>query len=190
MKKLISMIVLLVFIAGPAYAVSYGNDAVAVSKSTSSAQVVNGQGAGVGGAVIIPPEINPFNIPILQGGRIGDMTAAMPLFADASLTPLGKDDRIIEVLDVFSGNIFSRITYGEVETFLLSKAKKYSGKTNIRYSVKYQDSAISSGVGGGLAGSLTSSNGFDSATGVGAILPGVHRSTANPLFIITFYRVQ
>lgn len=226
MKKLISMIACLLFIAVPSYATVQGgndNDAVAISgamskaqaeatassKSSSTSSSQTGSSSAQTGAstsqsggstssvkidsksaVIIPPEINPMNIPILQNGRIGDMTAAMPLFADISLTPLGKNDRIVEVLDIYTGNLFSRITYDEVESYLISKAKKYAGKKNVRYSVKFQDSAISSGVGGGLAGSLTSSNGLDASTGVGAILPGVHRSTANPVFIITFYRVQ
>ena len=138
--------------------------------------------------LLAAPQISPFSIPILQGGKIGDMTEAMPNFASPVLTKLTRYDYIVGILDVYYGSVFSRITYDELESYLLKKSSKYDVNKKIRYSVKYQDSVMSGGVGGGVAGSLASSNGLESTTG--SILPGIHRSTANPIFIITFYEVK
>ncbi len=135
------------------------------------------------------PEINPFYLTPMQGGKIGDCTTTMPKFQNKSLTRLSSNDVVVKVLDVYFGNPFSRITYEEVESYLIEKANKYNGKKgNIRYTVKFQDSVITSGVGGGGAVSDTSQSGFTSSTG--SILPGVSRSTMNPIFIITFYEVE
>jgi len=135
------------------------------------------------------PEINPFYLTPMQGGKIGDCTTTMPKFQNKALTRLSSNDVVVKVLDVYFGNPFSRITYEEVETYLIEKANKYDGKKgNIRYTVKFQDSVMTTGVGGGGAVSDTSQSGFTSSTG--SILPGVSRSTMNPIFIITFYEVE
>jgi len=138
--------------------------------------------------VLNTPQVVPFEVPILQGGKIGDMTDVMPNFANPVLIRLTRYDYIVSVLDVYYGNIFSRITYDELEQYLLKKAANYDAKKKIRYSVKYKDSVSSGGVGGGVAGSLVSGNGLDGGTL--SVLPGIHRSTADPIFIITFYEVK
>ena len=100
-----------------------------------------------------------------------------------------EKDVIVKVLDVYFGNPFSRITYDEIESYLLKKADKYDAhRSKIRYSVKYQDSVITAGVGGGGAISSGAVDGLTSTTG--AILPGVTKSTANPIFIISFYEIR
>ena len=135
------------------------------------------------------PEINPFYLMPLQGGKVGDATNTMPQFDNPALRPLQKNDRVVKVLDVYFGNIFSRITYEEVEEYLLKKAEKYDGKKGkIRYSVKYQDSVITTGMGGGASLSGSGNEGTMSSTG--SILPGASKSTANPIFFITFYEVK
>jgi len=136
------------------------------------------------------PEINPYYLAPLQGGKIGDCTKSMPRYAHPALVKLNYDtDVVLKILDVYFGNPFNRITYEEIEAYVLDKGSKYDGsKGNIRYTVKWQDSVITSGMGGGGAISGTSDSGLTSTSG--AILPGATKSTANPIFIVTFYEVQ
>jgi hypothetical protein len=140
-------------------------------------------------AMLQAPEINPFYLMPLQGGRVGDATGILPRFANAALVKLTANDVVVKILDVYFGNPFSRITYDELESYLLNKASKYDAtKKKIRYSVKFQDSVITSGMGGGAALSNSGADGTMSSTG--SILPGISKSTANPIFIITFYEVR
>jgi hypothetical protein len=134
----------------------------------------------------VAPEVNPFILYPLQGGKFGEFTNYMPKFK--LLKPLKRDtDVVVNVLNTYYGYPWNRITLEEVEKYALSKAEDNTGK-NVRYSVLYQDSVITSGLGGGAAASGTSNSGLSSSTG--SILPGMTKSTANPIFIITFYEVE
>ena len=126
----------------------------------------------------------------LQGGKVGDWTATMPMFDNSALVKFNPNkDIVVKILDVYFGNPFSRITYEEVEQYLLNKASAYDGtKDKIRYTVKYQDSVITSGLGGGGAISATGNDGGVGSSG--SIVPGISKSTANPIFIITFYEIK
>ena len=183
-----------------------GAQATSLSSASTGAitvhgSTVNNTGNNTGTAsvkVITPrnalpaPEIIPMNIPLLQGGKIGDFTIAMPLFADPVLTPLARNDKVIRVLEVYYGSMFSRITYEEIEAFAIEKAQDFHGdqykNLNIRYSVHFKDRSKSAGVGGGAAAS-TSSASANPIAGTAAILPGMTQGMADPVFVVTFYSV-
>ena len=183
-----------------------GAQATSLSSASTGAITVHGStvsntGNNTGTAsvnVITPrnalpaPEIIPMEIPLLQGGKIGDFTVAMPLFADPVLTPLARNDKVIRVLEVYYGSMFSRITYEEIEAFVLDKAANFHGdqyrNLNIRYSVHFKDRSKSAGVGGGAAAS-TSSASANPIAGTAAILPGMTQGMADPVFVVTFYSV-
>ena len=169
------------------------------SQTTTVGAQTNSQNTSVGGQSVTineaknltaSPEINPYYLAPLQGGKVGDCTKSMPRFANPALVKLNPEtDIIVKVLDVYFGSVFSRITYEEVEQYLLEKASKYDGTNGtIRYSVKWQDSVITAGMGGGGAVAHTSDTGLTGNSA--AILPGATKSTANPIFIITFYEIQ
>jgi len=138
--------------------------------------------------LLTPPQISPVYLYPLQGGKIVDYTQYLPKFAHTALKPLQETDIVVEVLDVYFGNIFNRITFEEVEQVLLEKAKNYDGsKGDIRFKVRFQESVINGGTGGGGAVSAASNSGYTANTA--AILPGITKSTYNPIFHITFYRI-
>lgn len=135
------------------------------------------------------PEINPFYLVPLQNGKYGDYTKALPRFKNPALVKLAENDVVVKVLDVYYGNIFSRITFEEYEAYLLKKAEKYDGTNdNIRYTVHFQESVITAGTGGGAGMSGNSDSGNTAYSG--GLLPSIAKTTANPYFIITFYEVE
>lgn len=143
--------------------------------------------------LLAAPEVNPISIPIIQNGRIGDMTSEMPRFANKGLTKLNKEkDVIVHILKVYTGGWFTSVRLEDLEVDLMEQVNELDQekieKGKVRYSVKYKDSASSNGIGGGVASSVSSNGGLDASTG--SILPGYHDSTANPKFIITFYEVE
>jgi len=135
------------------------------------------------------PVITPIYLAPVPSGRLGDYTNSLPKFANKALVPLQENDVVIEILDVHFGFFFNRITFEEVEQMLLEKAKLYdASKGDIRYKVRFQDSGIAGGIGGGGAVGTDSNSGGTGNTM--AILPGVAKSTYNPIFHITFYRIE
>jgi hypothetical protein len=157
------------------------------ANATAGAQAVAISG-GSGSGQVTTPDIFPINVPIIQGGKIGDVTAIMPKFDNPALTPLGKNDIIIDVLDVYDGYIVSRIKYQEVETLALKYAKNYKGMEDIRYSVKYKDKVWGLGANGGGSTAIGSHDGL---TGGGLVgITGYTESTTDPNFYITFYHVR
>jgi hypothetical protein len=125
------------------------------------------------------PQINTFELPIYQQGKIGDITATMPEFK--GLKKLDKKDIIAKIVAVYDGNWLSRIRLEDLEVAIL---KNVPQGNKIRYSVKFKDSVTTGGVGGGATGSLSN----DPVSG--AVLPGYHQSTQNPQFIITVYEIE
>jgi len=139
--------------------------------------------------LLAPPQITPIYLTPIQGGKIVDFTQHLPKFANKALKPLQSTDVVIDVLGVHFGNVFSRITFEEVEQMLLKVAKDYDGsKGDVRFVVRYQDSAITGGAGGGGAVSAASNSGYTGNTS--AIFPGITKSTYNPIFHIIFYKVE
>jgi hypothetical protein len=141
------------------------------------------------------PSNFPYIIPMLQGGKVGDVTGLMPMFGLKALTPLDRQkDVVVEVLGVYKGWAFDRIRLDEIEKMLIEKAGDISGRgvdlDNIRYQVQYKDSVFSAGIGGGGSGSLSGPVGDMGAAGTLSVLPGMHRSTADPMYILKFYRVR
>lgn len=160
-----------------------------VKNSVNSGQIVApSQTINEEKELLTPPQISPVYLYPLQGGKIVDYTQYLPKFAHAVLKPLQETDIVVEVLDVYFGNVFNRITFEEVEQVLLEKAKNYDGsKGDIRFKVRFQDSVINGGTGGGGAVSASSNSGYTANTA--AILPGITKSTYNPIFNIIFYRI-
>lgn len=139
--------------------------------------------------LLAPPQITPIYLTPIQGGKIVDFTQHLPKFANKALKPLQSTDVVVDVLGVHFGNVFNRITFEEVEQMLLKVAKDYDGsKGDVRFVVRYQDSAITGGAGGGGAVSAASNSGYTGNTA--AILPGITKSTYNPIFHIIFYKVE
>jgi hypothetical protein len=194
MKKIIYVVlILLVF---PVYSWA---DANADSKSGAVAIVNPTIQMGSG---ITAPEVFPVNVPILQSGKIGDVTAILPEFDNPALVKLVvndirdskgvvliKHDIVVKVLDVYYGYWCDRITYEEVESYLISKASNYDGsKGKIRYSVKYKDASHALAVGGGGGASGISNEYPISGTGIVGV--GGVWAVHSPYFIITFYEVK
>lgn len=139
--------------------------------------------------LLAPPQITPIYLTPIQGGKIVDFTQHLPKFANKALKPLQSTDVVVDILGVHFGNVFSRITFEEVEQILLKVAKNYDGsKGDVRFVVRYQDSTITGGTGGGGAVSAASNSGYTGNTA--AILPGIAKSTYNPIFHIIFYQVE
>ncbi len=141
------------------------------------------------------PQIFPTMIPILQGGKVGDITELMPRFSITSLRPLDlAKDSVKKMIGVFQGGAFSRIRLHEIEEKLIGKAKQLQENgfdvAKTRYRVQYKDSVVSAGIGGGGAASGAGIEGGTGASGSLAILPGFHRSTVDPMFILKFYLVE
>jgi predicted RNA-binding Zn-ribbon protein involved in translation (DUF1610 family) len=143
------------------------------------------------GAIPVIP--NP--IPLIQGGKVGDITAQIVRFAIAA-RPY-KGEAVVKVLKVVKGSIFDRVRLEDIEIDLLNAYRALTtngtdGK-KIRYLVQYKDSAMGAGIGGGGAGSISGLNGGSAAyggTGSLAVLPGYTRSTADPAYLIKFYLVD
>lgn len=129
------------------------------------------------------PNLVQTDVPILQTGKIGDFTGAVPNIG--GLKPL-MNEKVIRVVAVYSGSIFWRIRLEDVVSKLIEKGSIHNEEGNIRYSIWFKDSVTSGCVGlpmsgaasdSGMSGSIGSTNGYC-------------QSTANPQFIITFYEVQ
>lgn len=127
------------------------------------------------------PTVSAQEIPILQGGKIGDVTAAIPDFF--GLTKLAQGEKIVKVLKVLNGSWFTKIRLEDVPEAILEGVP---AGAKVRYSVWAKDGVTSVTTGGGIAASQ--SMGGQAATG--AILPGWASSTANPAFVIFVYEVK
>jgi hypothetical protein len=174
------------------------NDNTNISKSSAKA---NSASVNAGNQQIVESTqqllpnmtIFPLPVPLIQGGRVGDVTAQMPKFAYAGLKPLGKDDAVLD-LKVKSGSIFDRVRLEDIELDLIAFYKdtaKTWNPSKIRYLVQYKDSASGFGIGGGIGGGGSGiTNGGVGAQGVGAILPSAGRSTADPQYILKLFLIQ
>jgi len=194
MKRMISslaLILVLVF-SGLAFAGSEASVDGVISSSGSSAVIVNNDAV----QYLNAPTNFPNIIPMLQGGKVGDVTGLMPKFSFKALTPLNREKDVVkDVIGVYQGWLFNRIRLDEIEVALIEKARdlQAAGKdiNKIRYQVQYKDSVTSSGVGGGISGSLSGElaqgNG---ASGTLSVLPGTHRSTADPMYILKFFLIE
>lgn len=139
--------------------------------------------------------IIPFPIPLIQGGRVGDVTGQVVDFAIAA-RPYAKGMRVVKVLKVVKGSIFGRTRLEDIEIDVLSsyQALVNNGKVNpnkIAYIIQYKDSAMGAGIGGGGAASASGlSTPTLGATGSAAILPGYTRSTADPAYFIKWFLIE
>ena len=198
MKMMFLVVALSIALCVPAFA---GVDVDASAKAKAEAGSV-----GVGEVNVISPQqlpnaltIIPNPIPLIQGGRVGDVTAQVVRFAIQG-KPYTSDMRVIKVLKIVKGSIFDRTRLEDIEEDFLDAWKgivdKYASKkfdlTKVAYLVQYKDSAMGAGVGGGGAASLSSlssSNPFGTTLS-GAVLPGYTRSTADPAYFIKFFLVE
>lgn len=144
----------------------------------------------------IPVPVFPNPIPLIQGGRVGDITISLPGFAYVGLRPLEQRDRVLDLV-VKSGSVFDRVRLEDIELDVIKfykktiKGKKWN-ETRVRYAVQYKDSAVGAGIGGGGTGSISSlGNGVTAVGGTEslAVLPGYVRSTADPAYIIKLYLI-
>jgi len=144
----------------------------------------------------MPVPVFPNPIPLIQGGRVGDITVSLPGFAYVGLRPLGNGDKVLDLV-VKSGSIFDRVRLEDIELDVIKFYKKtIEGKkwneTMVRYAVQYKDSAMGAGIGGGGASSVSGlGNGATAVGGTGslAVLPGYTRSTADPVYVIKLYLI-
>jgi hypothetical protein len=202
MKKMLLVLVMIFALSGNALALEppFG------PATTADAVAIAGASIETHSTVIDPRELPgaiaviPMPIPLIQGGRVGDVTAQMVKFAIPA-TPYGNGDKVVRILKVVKGSIFDRVRLEDIELDLIEAFKgivaKYGSKdfnlAKVRYIVQYKDSAVGAGIGGGGAGSISGLNGGSAAyggTGSLAVLPGYTRSTADPMYIIKFFEVQ
>jgi len=127
------------------------------------------------------PSINSAEVPILQGGKIGDVTAALPDFF--GIQKLAQGEKIVKVIKVLNGSWFTKIRLEDVPEAILEGVPAGS---KVRYSVWAKDGVTAVTTGGGIAASQ--SVGANAATG--SILPGWASSNANPVFVIFVYEVK
>ena len=135
------------------------------------------------------PNLEAFYMVPLQNGKYGDYTKSMPRYQNSCLVPLQGTDEVVNIIDVYFGYPFNRITFEEIEKYTLDKSKGIDcSKGNIRYSVRFQESVITTGSGGSTGIADTSNSGLTSWSS--GVMPSISKSTANPIFIITFYEVK
>ena len=128
------------------------------------------------------PNLVQTDVPILQTGKIGDFTGAVPNIG--GLKPL-MNEKVIKVIAVYSGSIFWRIRLEDVVSKLIEKGSIYT-EGKIRYSIWFKDSVTSGCVGLPMSGAA-SDNGMSGSIGS---TNGYCQSTSNPQFIISFYEVE
>lgn len=135
------------------------------------------------------PAVIPFEIPIIQNGKMGEFTQALPKMA--GLTPLDKTkDTVIKIVGVYNGWVLNRIRLADIEERLFEYVAELKADginmSNVRYQVWWQDAASSGGAGGGSAIGTSGTDG----SGALSVLPGYHESTFDPRFIIKFFLIQ
>lgn len=207
MKKILSIVLFVLLVSVPVYGVegtvitptpiktivhaSANSTAIAGAMATGGnasiqkGAVTSSQSFEVQRDLMVAPTISPFEIPLLQGGRITNVTAAMPPVR--GLTKY-TNETLIDSVDADNGYWFSRNTIEDLFALLIAKGKLYKDdKRNLRYMVWQKSSGTGSGVGGGTSGSL--SGGSGEATTL-SILPGYHRSTADDLFTIIVVEID
>ena len=141
----------------------------------------------------LPVPIFPPVIPLIQGGRVGDVTKGLPEFAYVGLRPIGPGDKVVDLV-VNKGCVFGRVRLEDIELDLIkfykeTIEKKKWNETRVRYAVQYKDSAMGAGIGGGGSASISNIAGSQGVTGALAILPGYNRSTADPMYILKLYLI-
>lgn len=127
------------------------------------------------------PTVTAQEVPILQGGKIGDVTAALPDFF--GIQKLAQGEKIVRVIRVLNGGWFTKIRLEDVPSAILEGVP---AGAKVRYSVWAKDGVTAVTTGGGIAASQ--SVGANAATG--SILPGWASSNANPVFVIFVYEVK
>ena len=143
------------------------------------------------------PQIIPMPIPLIQGGKVGDVTAQVVRFAIQGV-PYKGDMKVVKVLKIVKGSIFDRTRLEDIEEDFLDAWKgivnKYGSKnfdlSKVAYLVQYKDSSMGAGVGGGGAASMSGFSGTNGMAGTLAVLPGYTRSTTDPAYFIKFFLVE
>jgi hypothetical protein len=158
-----------------------GQNQIAVGKVKTTVKV-DGDSYTVEKPYMNAPNLVQTDVPILQTGKIGDFTGAVPNIG--SLKPL-MNEKVIRVVAVYSGSIFWRIRLEDVVSKLIEKGSIYT-EGKIRYSIWFKDSVTSGCVGLPMSGAA-SDNGMSGSIGS---TNGYCQSTSNPQFIISFYEVE
>jgi hypothetical protein len=122
--------------------------------------------------------VNPQPFPLLNG-RIGEFDNHR-IFG---MQKCGKDDTIVNVVEVNDGGMFSAIRYKDLNRELLETVRAYRGDNRqLCYWIGYNESSNGGGVGGGATGAMSSGNSFQSVGA--AIVPGYNAATFDPKFFI------
>jgi hypothetical protein len=194
MKKMILALTLVMILSftGVAFA-DVDADSKAKASADANAFIQNNEAQQFMGL----PTNFPVVIPLIQGGKVGDITAQLPKFAYVGLTPLTKDDKVVD-LKVRLGSIFDRVRLEDIELDLIAFYKEVAGTKKwdpkkMRFLVQYKDSVMGAGIGGGgSAGASAINGGASQYGGAGSlsVLPGYTRSTADPMYVMKLYLIE
>lgn len=145
----------------------------------------------------------PMVLPLIQGGRVGDVTDQLPNFAGMKKLRLPNvevcgDKRVYDPGETvnpdkivsFPGHWFWRITLQDIWEEVTARFKQVQKDNNwdpakMRYRVYYKDRATAGGfsLGGDYGNSFTTQSGT-AVQGSGGAVMGYGQSTADPIYIV------
>ena len=148
----------------------------------------------------------PLPVPLIQGGRVGDLTDQLPNFAGMRKLRLpyikenGERKEVDsgemvnpEKIASFYGCLFSKIALQDIWIDLVKDYKKMQDKgwdpNKMRYRVYYKDRAKAVGVNLGGSGGASGFNGSEAVQGSGGAIFGYSSSTADPVYIVMICEV-
>lgn len=149
----------------------------------------------------------PLLVPLIQGGRVGDVTDQLPNFAGMKKLklPFIKENGEQKVVDPgetvnpekiasFDGCFYNRTFLQDLWIDLAKDWKKMQDKgwdaAKMRYRVYYKDRAKGMGVNLGGQGGASGFNGSTAVQGSGGGIFGYSSSTADPLYIVMLCEVM
>jgi hypothetical protein len=148
----------------------------------------------------------PLPVPLIQGGRVGDVTEQLPNFAGMQklrLPYIHENGQRREVdpgetvnpakIEHFYGKMFCRISIENVWEEIVSDFERCKAKgwnpEKMRYRVYYKDKAKAIGVNLGGSGGASGFNGSTAVQGSGGGIFGYSSSTADPVYIVMICEV-
>lgn len=149
----------------------------------------------------------PLPVPLIQGGRVGDVTDQLPNFAGMKKLKLpyikenGERKEVDpgetvnpEKIASFSGCFYNRISLQDIWIDLVKDFKKMQDKgwaaAKMRYRVYYKDKAKGIGVNLGGSGGASGFNGSTAVQGSGGGIFGYSSSTADPVYVVMICEVM
>jgi len=166
---------------------------------------IQGQGQGQGQSQNTDVTVRSLNTAPIDTPQVGPSTAPLasygfgnyplvPMFANPLLTPFDfKKDKVVRVVKVFDGGVFTSIRMKEFEEEMLKAADEVAEKVKgqedkVRVMVQYQGSGWGINNSAGAAGSESYHGGLAGATG--GIFPAIGSSTTSPKILIKIVIVQ